>query len=149
MSDVVQLPHNWSPRSYQEPLWRYLRGKQPRKRAVFVCHRRGGKDLLAVNHIGCSAFERVGAYWHVFPEFKQAKAAIWNGITSEGEPGNEGVKGTKFLDHIPKKLIERTYENEMRIKFVAPHGQTILAACAHLREGFSFSPFRCVGRYSF
>ncbi|MFI5223960.1 MAG: hypothetical protein ACHQX3_06930, partial [Nitrospirales bacterium] len=114
----IKLPFNWQARDYQQPTWSYLRSKIPRKRAVFVCHRRGGKDLLGVNHIACSAFERMGAYWHLFPEFKQARAAIWNGITSEGEPGNEGHKGTRFLDHIPKELIDRTYENEMRIKFV-------------------------------
>lgn len=113
----IVLPYKWEPREYQAPTWTYMRSDAPRKRAVFVCHRRGGKDLMAVNVITTAAFERIGTYWHMYPQFKQAKAAIWNGFTSEGEPGNEGVKGTKFLDHIPPALIDRTYENELRLKF--------------------------------
>jgi hypothetical protein len=117
VSEIV-LPHNWEPREYQLPTYRYMRGPAPRKRAVFVCHRRGGKDLMSVSIIATAAMERVGAYWHMYPEFKQARSAIWNGITSEGEPGNEGARGTKFLDHIPGSLVERAYANEMRIKFI-------------------------------
>lgn len=105
----IVLPHGWEPRTYQVKVWNYFQGPEERKRAVCVWHRRAGKDLFAINMLATQAFKRVGTYWHLFPEFKQAKAAIWNGVTSEGR---------RYLDHFPKELIERTYENEMRVKFV-------------------------------
>jgi phage terminase large subunit len=105
----ISLPHNWHPREYQIPTWRYFIGQEERKRAVCVWHRRAGKDLMAINMLATKAIQKVGTYWHLFPEFKQARAAIWNGITSEGK---------RYLDHFPKEIIERTYENEMRVKFV-------------------------------
>jgi hypothetical protein len=105
----IQLPANWEPRTYQLPVWRYFEGSGDRKRGVCVWHRRAGKDLLAINLIACKAFQRVGTYWHVFPEFKQARAAIWNGITSEGK---------SYMDAFPKELIRSKHENEMRIDFI-------------------------------
>ena len=106
---TIDLPHDWRPRQYQVPTWRYFIPDEPRKRGVCVWHRRAGKDLLAVNLIACKAFQRIGTYWHLFPEFKQARAAIWNGITSEGK---------RYMDHFPKEAIDRTYENEMRVRFI-------------------------------
>lgn len=105
----VTLPHDWEPRTYQLPVWRYFEGPEPNKRGVCVWHRRAGKDLVALNLLACKAFQRVGTYWHVFPEFKQARAAIWNGITTEGKP---------YLDAFPKALIKSKHEAEMRVDFI-------------------------------
>lgn len=105
----VVLPHAWEPRTYQIPVWQYFQSPAPRKRGVCVWHRRAGKDLVAINLLATQAFKRVGTYWHLFPEFKQARAAIWNGVTSEGRP---------YLSHFPSELVERTYEAEMRVKFI-------------------------------
>lgn len=73
--------------------------------------RRHGKDLFALNLVADSIFERVGTYWHVFPEYKQGRAAMWDGMTFEGR---------KFLDYFPKEIIKRRYENDMRIHFMHP-----------------------------
>lgn len=105
----VTLPHDYEPRTYQLPVWRYLEGPEPNKRAVCVWHRRAGKDLMALNLIACKAFQRVSTIWHVFPEFKQARAAIWNGITSEGKP---------YLSAFPKELVKSMNEQEMRVDFI-------------------------------
>lgn len=105
----ITLPHGWEPRTYQLPVWRYFEGPEPNKRGVCVWHRRAGKDLMALNLIACKAFQRVSTIWHVFPEFKQARAAIWNGITSEGKP---------YMDAFPKELVKSKHENEMRVDFI-------------------------------
>jgi hypothetical protein len=39
------LPNGWSPRPYQEPVWRFLNNGG--KRACLIWHRRAGKDSLA------------------------------------------------------------------------------------------------------
>jgi len=36
------LPHQWTPRPYQKPLWRYL--ERGGKRAIAVWHRRAGAE---------------------------------------------------------------------------------------------------------
>lgn len=82
-----------------------------RKRAACVWPRRHGKDLLGLNLVGTAIFQRVGTYWHLFPEYKQGRAIIWDGMTDEGRP---------FLDHFPPEIISRRYENDMRIHFKHP-----------------------------
>ncbi len=112
MSDdelIVDLPYGWEPREYQEPVWDYMLPERDRQRACCVWHRRAGKDLLAINLIQIKAFQRVGTYWHLFPEFKQARAVIWNGITTEGK---------RYIDHFKPELVRRTYENEMRVNLI-------------------------------
>jgi hypothetical protein len=105
----INIPHNWSPRGYQEPLWQALTTKGL-KRAVYIWHRRAGKDLIGLNRIIVSALlEQVGTYWHVFPTYNQGKKAIW----SESD-----IAGRPYLDYIPKEAIESKNEQEMKIKFV-------------------------------
>ena len=109
---AIELPYNWQPRRYQYPLWKHFHtGNDADKRAACVWPRRHGKDLLAINLIADKAMERVGTYWHLFPEFNQGRRIIWNGMTDEGRP---------FLDHFPERLISRRYENDMRIHFIHP-----------------------------
>jgi len=109
----VTLPYNWRPRNYQLPLWDYFQkdGHKRKKRALVVWPRRHGKDLFAINLVADSIFERVGTYWHVFPEYKQGRSAMWDGMTRESR---------KFLDYFPKEIIKRKYENDMRIHFMHP-----------------------------
>jgi hypothetical protein len=61
---------------------RYLEGGG--KRAMWVVHRRGGKDLTAMHQTVRMMARRRGAYWHVFPTGEQAKKAIWEGFTRDG-----------------------------------------------------------------
>ena len=77
MAEIV-LPHNWHPRSYQRPLWNYL--ERGGKRALAVWHRRAGKDDVALHWAGVAAMERPATYWHMLPEYSQARKAIWSGV---------------------------------------------------------------------
>ncbi len=73
--------------------------------------RRHGKDLLSVNIVADSVFERVGAYWHLFPEYKQGRKVVWDGKTKDGRG---------FMDYFPPEIIKRKYENDMRVHFMHP-----------------------------
>lgn len=100
----IELPYKWRPRPYQRPLWDAL--ESGRKRAICIWHRRAGKDLVAINWCVCSAMQRVGLYWHVLPTYAQGRKTVWDGMTKDGR---------KFLDHIPKELIERVRDDEMKV----------------------------------
>lgn len=104
----VRLPYKWKPRNYQLPAYRYIVPPGEGKRAVCVWHRRAGKDLFAINVTTLKAgTQRVGTYWHVLPEYKQAKNIVWNGFTRDGR---------RFLDHIPPPLIKKKHEHDLRIE---------------------------------
>lgn len=78
-----RVPHDFALRPYQRRFWNYLR--QGGRRAVWVVHRRGGKDLVAMHQTVLRALKRRGAYWHVFPTGAQARKAIWGGFTKDGQ----------------------------------------------------------------
>jgi len=110
MDIPVELPHLYTPRSYQkEPFEAYARGI---RRLVLVWHRRSGKDKTMLNFTICRMFERVGMYWYVLPTYEQARKVIWQGM---GSGINEGMR---FLDHFPVELVESTNETRMEIKLV-------------------------------
>lgn len=79
---MTALRQEFRPRPYQRPFMRYLEGGG--KRAMWVVHRRGGKDLTAMHQTVRMMAKRRGAYWHVFPTGEQAKKAIWEGFTKDG-----------------------------------------------------------------
>lgn len=107
-AETILLPNNWEPRHYQLPVLDHLDSGV--KRALSVWHRRAGKDSAALNHTAKAAFDRVGTYWHLFPEQKQARRAIWNGIDREGR---------RIIDQaFPPAIRTRTLEQEMMIEFV-------------------------------
>lgn len=91
----IEVPHDFQPRPYQEPFMRYF--DQGGKRAVWVMHRRGGKDLTALHQTHKMMWQRVGAYWHVFPTLEQARKAIWEGFRSDG-----------------KRIMENVFPSELR-----------------------------------
>ena len=103
---MIHLPYEWAPRNYQLPAWLHFEKHQRRARAVCLWHRRAGKDLFAINLICVMAHRRVGTYWHVFPELKQGRAAMWFGKTKDGRG---------FLDHFPEELIESKNNTDLRI----------------------------------
>lgn len=104
----LRLPNQWTPRSYQEPLWLYL--NQGGKRAVACWHRRAGKDDLCLHHTACAAHERIGNYWHMLPEYAQARKAIWDAINPH--------TGKKRIDEaFPVEVRAATNDQEMKIKF--------------------------------
>jgi phage terminase large subunit len=115
----IILPHNFKPRPYQVASNRaYF---IDRKRfSIEVLHRRAGKSKNALNFLVAAAFEKVGSYYHTFPELTQARRAIWNGIDKEGK---------RYIDHIPKQLIDGHPNNtDMRINLI--NGSTIQLAGA-------------------
>jgi phage terminase large subunit len=105
MENKIRLPHNFEPRDYQIPLLSAL--DHGYKRAVAIWHRRAGKDLVMLNYICKSMYERVGTYYYFFPTYRQAKKVIWNGMTRDG---------FKFIDYFPKQLRKRTNDSEMLIE---------------------------------
>ncbi len=106
MAMHLKLPHNWTPRAYQKPLWQHMTHDFPGLRGIGVWHRRAGKDLLGINLACVKAVQKPALYWHILPTYKQGRKVVWNGRTSEG---------VRFLDHFPKVIVDRVLENEMRV----------------------------------
>lgn len=104
----IRLPNNWQPRDYQLPAWTYL--ERGGKHCELVWHRRSGKDEVALHRTACAMFERVAGYWHMLPEYAQARKAIWDAVNPH--------TGKKRIDEaFPLELRETTRDQEMQIKF--------------------------------
>jgi phage terminase large subunit len=103
----ITLPHNFSPREYQKPFFKYMNNGG--KRAVLVWSRRSGKDTSAWNFLIYTAIETKGIYYYIFPTFAQGRKVLWDGMNNEG---------FKFLDYIPKQLVKATNNQEMKIKLI-------------------------------
>jgi phage terminase large subunit len=105
---TIQLPNGWTPRPYQEKLWRYLHSGG--NRAVQIAHRRWGKDEVGLHYTACAAHEKIGAYWHLLPEATQARKAVWDAVNPH--------TGLRRIDEaFPLAIRELTRENEMFIRF--------------------------------
>jgi len=106
---AIRLPHNWNPRPYQLPAWKYL--ESGGKRAVCVWHRRAGKDDMCLHWTAVAAIQRAGNYWHMLPEAAQARKAVWDAINPH--------TGLRRIDEaFPKEIRRRTRDHEMMIEFV-------------------------------
>lgn len=103
----IDLPYNFEFREYQKPQFRaYVDGI---KRFYKVWHRRAGKDITDLNFEICRSMERVGNYWHMLPEYNQARKAIWEGKTKEGRA---------YLDFFPQGIIKNIRRQEMQIELI-------------------------------
>ena len=103
----ISLPHKYSPRKYQIPLWEAF--DKGFNRLVQLWHRRSGKDLTDLNIVCREMWENVGNYYYTFPTYSQGKKALWEG---------RGKDGVKYLDHFPKELLEgKPNDTEMKIKY--------------------------------
>jgi len=109
LSRVIQLPaHGWRPRRPQLPIWNYL--QRGGKRGIAICHRRFGKDEIALHNACIQAHQRVAEYWHCLPEYAQAKKAIWKAVNPH--------TGRRRIDEaFPHALRKSTNESEMYIEF--------------------------------
>ena len=107
----IRLPHQgWIPRPYQAGLWNYLEGGG--KRAVAVCHRRWGKDEIALHWaaVAANAPGQACNVWHCLPEFAQARKAIWTAVNPH--------TGRRRIDEaFPREIRESTNDHEMFIRF--------------------------------
>src|SRR6266704_1616679 len=110
----VELPHLYNPRSYQTgPFDAYSQGI---RRFITAWHRKAGKDLTWWNCIIPRAMERVGMYWYVLPTYEQAKNVVWYGFSKEPRIADDDYgtvlqRGTRFLDHIPARLLAKEPNN--------------------------------------
>jgi phage terminase large subunit len=97
----------FQPRPYQIPLIKALNSGI--KRAVFVAHRRAGKDILAFNWAIFQLLLNPGwTAFHILPTYNQAKKVIWDANTNESK---------RLLDYIPSEVIEAKNGQEMKIRF--------------------------------
>lgn len=105
----IDLPYQWEPRDYQKPAWEsWLNGCN---RQLLIWHRRAGKDDINLRMHAVGAFNRVGTYWHMLPQYEQARKAIWTAVNPH--------TGKRRIDEaFPKEIIANRNENEMFIRFV-------------------------------
>lgn len=105
----LTLPNAWRPRDYQLPAWTYL--ENGGRHAELIWHRRSGKDEIGLHRAACCAFERQGNYWHLLPEYAQARKALWDAVSPHS--------GKRRIDEaFPIELRRRTRNDEMLIEFV-------------------------------
>jgi len=108
MNESIQLPYNFTPRSYQLAVFQAM--DNGGNRAFLRWARRSGKDVFCWNYMIKKAFERVGNYYYIFPTYSQGKKALWEGKTKDQ---------VKYLDFIPKGLIKgKPNSNEMKIELI-------------------------------
>lgn len=107
MADIL-INGGLTPRHYQLPYMSAMDGGC--KFAVWVMHRRGGKDRTAIAQACKDAFRRVGLYWHCLPTLKQGRKVVWDNITSEGK--------NLIAQTFPQELVKRRIEDEMKIELV-------------------------------
>lgn len=108
MPRIVIPAGGWRPRKHQLPLWRYL--ESGGKRAIEIAHRRWGKDDVALHFAATQAMQRVGGYWHMLPEYAQARKAIWTAVNPH--------TGKRRIDEaFPDAIRSNTNEQEMFIRF--------------------------------
>lgn len=113
----IQIPYKFTPRDYQLELLEAVDSGY--NRAIAVWHRRAGKDKTLWNLIIKKALERKGIYYYFFPEYKQGRRVIWDGIDNDG---------FRFLDHIPNQLIKSTNSQEMKITLIDPTGESSIGS---------------------
>ena len=97
--------NKFKPRDYQMPIFKAF-FEDKFRRLVVVLPRRAGKDLCAWNIVIREAVTRIGVYYLIYPTYAQGKKILWNSVTIQGE---------RFLDYVPKQLIESINSQEMRI----------------------------------
>lgn len=106
VQEVINLPFHFEPRPYQLPILQALDGGT--KRAILVWARRSGKDIVMWNWMIRMLAEKKSIGYYVMPTYAQAKKVIWDSMTTDG---------MKFLDFIPKSLIDgKPNQQEMKIK---------------------------------
>jgi phage terminase large subunit len=122
----VVLPNNWAPRPWPDALWDYLAGGG--KRAVEIAHRRRGKDDVALNYTARAAHQRVGGYWHMLPEYAQARKVIWTAV--------DPFTGVRRINQaFPLELRETTHEQGPENWHIRPSDASRRASIPQRRNG--------------
>lgn len=132
MATKIKLKE-FQPRDYQRGLFDAIENKGI-KRAVVVWPRRAGKDVAAFNLMIRRALTDVGVYYYLFPTFSQARRVIWDSRTNDGK---------SFVDFIPKELIQKT--NEQQMKIVLVNNSIIqLVGCDNYDQLMGTNPRGCI-----
>jgi len=97
--------NKFKPRDYQLPIFKAFFEDKFRRMVICMC-RRSGKDLCTWNIVIREAITFPGVYYLVYPTYSQGKKILWSSVTIQGE---------RFLDYIPKQLIEGTNSQEMKV----------------------------------
>lgn len=101
---MLKIP-DFTPRKYQYELLKEL--DNGKKKAVIVWHRRAGKEIVCFNYMIRQAyFHRIGTYVYFFPTTRLGRRIIWDGMNKNGR---------RFLNYIPKNIIEKINESEMKV----------------------------------
>lgn len=129
----ITLPHKFTPRPYQLPLFKAL--DSGTKRAVLVWHRRAGKDKACFNYLIKRSLQRVGTYFYFLPEYAQAKKVIWDNIDNDG---------FRMLDHIPKELIKSTNATELKVTLINGSIIQLIGADNFSKSGVGTNPIGVV-----
>lgn len=108
MSDIhIDIPYNFTPRFYQEPVIDALRSGI--KRVALIFHRRAGKDKTILNWCIESLLEDTKTCFYCLPELTHARRVIWDGIDNSG---------FRVLDHFPDAIVADRNKSEMKITLV-------------------------------
>lgn len=91
----------WYQRAFHEALV-----NRTHDRLMAVWHRRAGKDEVALHAERDLMLRDPGTYWHCFPEQKQARKAIWNGV--DGRTGRR-----RIFQVFPERIIVRMQDDDM------------------------------------
>jgi hypothetical protein len=101
----IEIPNGFEPRPYQAELMHFF--DTGGLRAAAVWHRRSGKDLTMLHQTAKMGLQRIGGYFHMLPEFSQARKVIWDGID---------IDGNRIIDQaFPHEIRRATHESEMKI----------------------------------
>lgn len=109
----VTVPYNFHPRWYQELILKAI--AKGYRRIIIILPRRAGKDLVSLNAIFSMMFREIGVYFYFFPEAKQARRTIWEGIHD----------GFRFMDHMPREAIKRKNESTMTMEIKGDPGSIL------------------------
>jgi len=97
--------NKFKPRDYQRPIFKAFFEDKFRRIVICMC-RRAGKDLCTWNIIIREAITRPGVYYVIYPTYAQGKKILWSSVTIQGE---------RFLDYIPRQVIDSTNSQEMKV----------------------------------
>lgn len=114
MSVEVQVAlDKFSLRWYQEEIWDTIE-EQTSKRVLYIASRRAGKDILFWNLAIRQCIKKVCLVFYVLPTYSQGRKAVFDAIA---------IDGTKFLDYLPRMLVDSINQAEMKVRF---HNGSIL-----------------------
>lgn len=95
------------PRWYQRDIWDKVE-KEQIKRHIIILPRRAGKDIMAWNLAIRQCLRKTCLVYYCLPTFAHARRCIWDALA---------IDGTRFLDYVPPRMIERINNQEMKIVF--------------------------------